>query len=146
MSVSEAQLRRVAEARVARLATADADGAPHVVPVCFARDGGNLYTAIDRKPKSAPASGLRRVRNIEANPRFALVVDLYREDWDELSYVLVRGSAALVRDEAERLRAIRALRAKYEQYARMLDDRALVIRLTPERTTGWDASARQGQG
>lgn len=144
MSVSEDQLRRVAEARVARLATADADGAPHVVPICFALDGGNLYTAIDRKPKSAPASGLRRVRNIEANPRFALVVDRYSEDWDELSYVLVRGSAAVVRDGAERLRAIRALRAKYQQYARMLEDRALVVRLAPERAAGWDASARQG--
>ncbi len=49
-------MRRVAGARVARLATSDEHGAPHVVPVCFAHEGGSLYTAIDRKPKSAPAA------------------------------------------------------------------------------------------
>ena len=40
------------DARVARLATVDPDGRPHVVPICFALDGDTLYTAVDEKPKS----------------------------------------------------------------------------------------------
>ncbi len=73
------------------------------------------------------------------------MVDRYSEDWDELSFVLVRGTAAVVRDEAERARAVRALRAKYRQYADMLDDGALVMRLAPERVTEWAASGRVGE-
>ena len=42
---AEAMLLR--EARVARLATADAAGQPHVVPVCFAVDGRTSYTPLD---------------------------------------------------------------------------------------------------
>ncbi|HEY1298453.1 MAG TPA: pyridoxamine 5'-phosphate oxidase family protein, partial [Chloroflexota bacterium] len=37
--------------RVAHLATADASGAPHVVPICFALLAETLYIAIDEKPK-----------------------------------------------------------------------------------------------
>ena len=75
MNIGGGHLQRVAEGRVARLATADEGGAPHVVPTCFARDGGDLYTAIDHRPRFAPASDLWGVRSIEAKPRFALVVD-----------------------------------------------------------------------
>ena len=66
---AEAMLR---EARVARLATADAGGQPHVVPVCFAVDGRTIYTPLDEKLKRVAPRRLRRVRNIEANPRIAL--------------------------------------------------------------------------
>ncbi len=69
------------DARVGRLATADATGQPLVVPVCYAldADGRHLYSAIDAKPKRTRQ--LRRLRNIAANPRVSLVVDEYDEDW-----------------------------------------------------------------
>lgn len=63
--------------RVAHLATADAAGAPHVVPVCFALAGETVYIAIDRKPKSG--APLKRLRNIAENPSVALVADRDRK-------------------------------------------------------------------
>ena len=36
--------RRFAAARVARLATADAEGVPHVVPVVFAVEGDTVWS------------------------------------------------------------------------------------------------------
>jgi PPOX class probable F420-dependent enzyme len=98
-------------ARVARLATVGPDGQPHVVPVCFALDGGTLYTAVDEKPKRSRR--LQRLIDIEANPRVELLVDEYDEDWSRLRWVKLRGTARVVdRDE----RALELLQAKYEQY------------------------------
>ena len=53
--------------RVAHLATADASGHPHVVPVCFAYDGRKFYIAIDEKPKSTIR--LKRLRNCPRIPK-----------------------------------------------------------------------------
>jgi PPOX class probable F420-dependent enzyme len=100
-----------AAARVARLATVGPDGAPHVVPICFALDGDTLYTAVDEKPKRTRR--LRRLVNIEAEPRVEVVIDHYEEDWSQLSWVRLRGRAGVVeRDE----RALELLCAKYPQY------------------------------
>ena len=44
---------RVMRERVARLATNDPDGRPHLVPIVFALVGDTLYTAVDEKSKSA---------------------------------------------------------------------------------------------
>ncbi len=107
-----AMLRR---ARVARLATADASGAPHLVPVCFVLDdAGAVWTAIDGKPKSTRA--LRRVKNLAENPRASLLVDHYEEDWRELRWIAVHGRGELVTGAAA-APALRALREKYPQYA-----------------------------
>ena len=125
-------------ARVARLATLDANRTPHVVPICFAVDGSVFYSAIDRKPKQVPASRLARLRNIKETPQVALLVDQYDEDWTRLWYVLVRGEAELVSVSAEHQRAIQRLRAKYPQYdADMLADDAPVLRITAVRITAW---------
>jgi PPOX class probable F420-dependent enzyme len=98
-------------ARVARLATVGPDGAPHLVPVCFALEGDTLYTAVDEKPKRTRA--LRRLRNIEADPRVEVLIDDYEEDWSRLRWVRLRGRARVVeRDE----RALELLAAKYPQY------------------------------
>jgi PPOX class probable F420-dependent enzyme len=98
--------------RVARLATADANGRPHVVPICFALDGDTLYTAVDEKPKSTRK--LRRLANIEANPRVEVVIDHWDEDWSRLWWVRVSGRARIVDHDA---RALELLQAKYPQYA-----------------------------
>jgi coenzyme F420-0:L-glutamate ligase/coenzyme F420-1:gamma-L-glutamate ligase len=131
----------IGRARVARLATADAEGRPHVVPICFAAAGGRLYSAIDEKPKRAQPLRLKRVRNILANPHVALVADDYREDWRRLRYALVLGTAAVVEPGAgEHRAAVRALRRKYRQYAAMrLEDRP-VLAITPARIVTWRSS------
>jgi PPOX class probable F420-dependent enzyme len=132
--------KRLKKARVARLATLDAKGRPHIVPVCFVYDGKVFYTAIDRKPKRVSPERLVRLQNIRAVSRVALLIDEYGEDWTELWYILIRGKAKLLPNSAqpERARAIRQLRAKYPQYSRgMLADDAPIIRISPERTTCW---------
>lgn len=109
----------LARHRVARLATADADGAPHVVPVCYAVSGTRVYFVVDDKPKNPGGGALKRMRNITANPQVALVMDDWSEDWRRLAFVLVRGVAAIVTDARERRRALRALRTRYPQYRSM---------------------------
>ena len=127
------------EARVARLATADAEGQPHVVPVCFAFDGVALYVVIDDKPKRAAPQRLRRVRNIIANPKVAVIVDHYEEDWRRLRYTLVTGTARVVESGPEQVRAIVLLREKYPQYRTMrLEDKPVLV-ISPGRTIAWAA-------
>jgi PPOX class probable F420-dependent enzyme len=83
-------------ARVARLATLDEQGQPHVVPIVFAYDGRHLYTALDGKPKRVAPDRLQRVKNIAANDQVAVVVDHYDEDWQQLAWVQLRGRAAVI--------------------------------------------------
>ncbi len=128
----------VAEARVGHLATADATGSPFVVPVCFVLLGSTVYSVLDEKPKRADFRRLRRVRNVLDNPRAALVVDRYDEDWSRLGFALLRGPARLVEPGQEQVKALGALRDKYPQYRAMhLDDRpALAIDVTDVSTWG----------
>jgi len=129
---------RLEIARVARLATLDAECRPHLVPICFSYDGSIFYSAIDRKPKRVAPSQLARLKNIKETPEVALLVDHYDEDWTCLWYVLVRGQAELVSDSAEQERAIQCLRTKYPQYdTDMLVDDAPVLRITPVQITAW---------
>ena len=127
----------IKRARVAHLATADGIGVPHLVPVCFAYDGDNFYSALDRKPKRTSLASLKRVRNLVSNPAVALVVDHYEEDWSRLWYVLVTGSAHLITEGEEHRRAIGLLREKYAQYSHMDIDRNPVIKITPAKITSW---------
>lgn len=126
---------------VGRLATADAGGRPSVVPICFAYAAGAVYTPIDEKPKSGRR--LKRLRNIEANPRVAMVVDRYEDDWSHLAWVIIRGAASLVADAAEKARALAALREKYPQYRAMALEDLPLIRVVVERVSSWgDLSER----
>ncbi len=125
---------------VGHLATAGADGSPHVIPVCFAYDGSNIYSVLDAKPKRGSLTGLRRVRNIIANPQVSLVIDHYDEDWTRLWYLLVHGRAELVEHGPEPPAAIARLREKYPQYRNMPLDGNPVIKITPERVTGWSGA------
>ena len=139
--LTESQARFLTDARVARLATADAGGQPQVIPVCFAFDGESIYIVLDQKPKSVELTRLRRVRNILANPQAALIVDHYDEDWSELRYVLVSGMAELLSgEEAEAAAAVLRLRDKYPQYLQMDLDGKPVIKLIPKRFTVWSYS------
>ena len=136
--------RRFLEAhRVGHLATTGADGMPHVVPVCYALDDEALYFIADAKPKRRPARALQRLVNLRANPRAALVVDDWDEDWTRLAWVLVRGPAAVVGDEELHAAALARLRARYPQYRAMsLDDPAAhpIVRIAPMSVIAWRAS------
>jgi PPOX class probable F420-dependent enzyme len=136
--------RRFLEAhRVGHLATTGADGAPHVVPVCYALDDDALYFVADAKPKRRPARALQRLSNLRANPRAALVVDEWDEDWTRLAWVLVRGPAAVVEGDALHAHALARLRARYPQYRAMaLEDRVAhpIVRIVPATITSWRAS------
>ena len=135
--LTDGETRFVRRARVARLGTASDEGQPNVVPVCFETLDGRIYIGLDSKPKSVAHLKLRRVRNILANPRVSFLVDRYDEDWGRLGYVMITASATLDLREAERSRAIVALRSKYPQYLRLLPDDAPVIRITPLRVSSW---------
>ena len=125
------------DARVGRLATADAAGRPLVVPVCYAFDGARCYSAVDAKPKTTLI--LRRLKNIAATPHVSLVVDVWDEDWSKLCWVIVEGRADVLTAGAEFTRAIDQLVAKYPQYRAMGLDRAegAVIALMPARVLAW---------
>jgi PPOX class probable F420-dependent enzyme len=127
------------DGRVARLGTADRAGQPLVVPVCYVFDGRRCFSPIDTKPKRVATRALRRLRNIEENPRVSLVVDRYDEDWTRLCWVMVEGRAEILTGGSERADAVDLLQAKYTQYRTLgLDrDAATVIRISAERTMYW---------
>ena len=126
---------------VAHLATAGADCAPHVVPLCYARVGDRLYFVADDKPKRRGPRALKRLANIAANPRVALVVDDYDADWSRLAYLLIHLDAAVVGDDAEYDSALAALRQRYPQYQAMPLQRGThpIVRMTPRRWHLWRA-------
>ena len=117
MTPAEAR-ERFAAARVARLATADAGGRPHLVPVVFAVEGDRVYTVVDAKPKRTTA--LRRLRNVAENPWVALLVDHYDErTGTALWWVRAEGRGRVVEADApEARRAVELLRARYPQQRR----------------------------
>ena len=131
--------RFVESSRVARLATADANGAPHVLPVCYALLGDSLYVTIDEKPKHADVRAMKRLRNIGENPNVAVVVDRYEEDWTRLAWVMLRGRAGILDDGDEHDRAQAALRERYAQYRAMRLEPLPVIALRIERVSAWGA-------
>jgi coenzyme F420-0:L-glutamate ligase/coenzyme F420-1:gamma-L-glutamate ligase len=143
-SANPGDLAFVRDRRVGHLATADASGTPSVVPVCYAQldvDGEPaIVIAIDEKPKGDPRA-LQRVRNIRARPDVSLVVDDYSEDWRQLAWALVRGRARMVEPgEAEHSPAVAAVRAKYQQYARMRLEQLPVILIQNLATTSWQGN------
>ena len=123
--------------RVARLATVDERGRPHVVPIVFACADDRLYTPIDLKPKTAAPHRLRRVHNIAANPQVQVLLDSYDEDWAKLGYVQLRGRAELLEDGDEYRHALGLLERKYEQYAHLPLRGRPVIKVVIEDVVSW---------
>jgi len=127
----------VAAQRIGRLATADALGNPHVVPVCFAISDDALYISIDEKPKRATDRPLKRLRNMMDNPSTAFVADRYDEDWTRLGWVMLRGHAEILSGGSEHDRAQTLLRERYPQYRVMRLADLPVIALRIDRVTSW---------
>ncbi|MCW2492051.1 MAG: pyridoxamine 5-phosphate oxidase-related,FMN-binding protein [Frankiales bacterium] len=129
--------QRFSLARVARLATADTDGRPHLVPIVFVVHGSVIYSAVDAKPKRTTA--LRRLANIDTNPKVAALVDDYHDDWSRLWWARADGiGRVLAVGTHESDRAIDLLAARYQQYR---EERPVgpVLAIDVERWSGWSA-------
>lgn len=137
MSPPNKHLSFIRSARVAHLATADKSAQPHVVPICFAFDGKEFFSAIDQKPKQVSGRRLKRLRNIGENSSVALIVDHYEEDWRHLAYVLITGKARVLNRGTVHRKAVRLLRRKYAQYREMTIDQRPIIAIKPVRATFW---------
>jgi PPOX class probable F420-dependent enzyme len=135
--LTDEQRRFLDAQRVARLATADAAGRPHVVPICYALTGDTVYFTIDEKPKKKPAAGLKRLANLRANPFAALVVDRYDEDWSRLGWVMLQGRAEVLESGPEHDRAQANLRARYPQLAAMRIEALPVVAVRVDHVASW---------
>jgi PPOX class probable F420-dependent enzyme len=130
---------RLAGARVARLATVDPQGRPHLVPICFAVAGETIYNAVDHKPKRT--SRLRRIANVAGNPRVAVLADHYEdEDWGALWWVRADGwGRVLEAGSPEASRAVELLCERYAPY-RSSPPAGPVLAIEVARWSGWRGS------
>lgn len=139
ISIPESVQRFINAHVVARLATADGGGQPHVIPFCYAFDGEHIYFVVDQKPKRQTGKPIKRIRNMLENPHAAIVIDDYADDWTQLAYVLITGTTALVSDETEYDRLLVLLRERYPQYREMELTFATnaMVRITPTKVHAW---------
>ena len=132
MRLKKPLAKLVARERVCHVATVGSRGVPHVVPVCHVVVDGKLYFASE--------SGARKVKNLRANPRAAVTVDLYSEDWSNLKGAMIQGTAAII-DRGARFRKMR--RMLYDKYSQYPEDSALeeresvIVEITPTRVFSW---------
>jgi PPOX class probable F420-dependent enzyme len=132
---------RFTASRIARLATTDTAGRPHLVPVVFAVTGERVVMAVDHKPKSSPR--LRRLANIRANPAVCLLTDVYREDWDQLWWARADGQARVLPPAEEcgdAARYVELLAGKYPRQYAGRTPAGEVVEVLVTRWTGWRAS------
>ena len=120
----------------------DEEGGPRVLPVTFAVAEGRIWSAIDQKPKRAEEPA--RLRFLRRDPRAALTVDRYSDDWDELAWVQVLGRVSIL-GVSEGPVGLDVLSAKYEQYRAEAPPGPLLA-LDPQRYLSWRAVDRQGRG
>lgn len=136
-------LRFLERHRVGRLATADLRCRPHVVPVCFVVHDQLMFIPLDEKPKRVAPSQLVRARNIRENPAVTFLVDDYSDDWEQLAYLFVRGTADFVSPgEPLHEAVVFLLRQKYWQYKKMRIDEQPAIRITPTSVKRWSWTGR----
>jgi len=132
MKLKQSVARWFDRERICRVATANAHGMPHLVPVCQVVVDGKIYFA--------SGNGGRKALNVAENPRVAVTVDLYSDDWSHIKGATVQGRARLFA-KGSRFRKIRALLyRKYPQYRRdaALDESdSVVIEVTPVRIFTW---------
>ena len=129
--------RFLAERPVARLATVDRHGLPHVVPICFLVTDDTLYFTIDEKPKAGDGRDLKRLRNLAENNQAAVIVDRYADDWSLLGWVMLRGQAEILKDGAEHDKAQAGLRDRYPPYRAMQLAQLPVVAIRLQRVSRW---------
>jgi PPOX class probable F420-dependent enzyme len=132
----------LAESRVARLGLLDLEGSPRVLPVTYALAEGRIWSALDSKPKRAAEPA--RLRFVRRDPRAALTVDRYSDDWDQLAWVQVLGIVEVV-EVGDGPVGLEALREKYEPY-RAEEPPGPLLCLAPRRYLWWRAADPAGRG
>ena len=117
--------------RVARVATADERGMPHVVPVCHLWERGCVYFGTARESK--------KVHNLQRNSQIALAVDDYTDAWAHLRGLLLQGHAQLVSRGAQFRRIRKLLYQKFPQYEKeaALEEDAIIVCFVPKRAVSW---------
>jgi PPOX class probable F420-dependent enzyme len=126
--------RRFASSPVARLSTVRPDGGPHVVPIVFVLVGDTVFSAVDAKPKRS--TNLQRLVDVRADPRCALLVDHYEDDWRRLWWVRADGAGEVVDTPPSEHPGIQALRQRFPQYRDEPPSGPLLV-VTVARWTGW---------
>ena len=99
------------------LATAASNLQPYMTPAVFIIQNENVYVPLDEKPKTVSISELKRVKNIQENPKVCFLVHHYDEDWTKLWFVMITGYATLLDLTSEKLKTIHnKFLSKYSQY------------------------------
>jgi PPOX class probable F420-dependent enzyme len=141
VTVLTADDRALLAARRAVLATTGADGAARLVPLCFILADDGLWSPLDEKPKAVgDPRDLARVRDIAARPRVTLLVDRWSEDWTQLTWLRVLGTATLVEPADVPPGIVPALRAKYPPYRDQRLEALPMVRITIDRVVRWAAA------
>ena len=137
--IDDAQLAEILRCwPVARLATSDAAGNPHVVPIVFCLHEDAIYSPIDGKPKTS--TRLKRLMNLENRPGASLLIDHYQDDWQQLWWIRLEVKGEAFRPDAETTERLeQVLRAKYPQYSStpVFKAEPLFIRLRWDRVSAW---------
>ncbi len=132
----------LASARVLQVASINADGTPHLVPMWFERDdeGAIIFTTYATSQK---------VRNLERDPRLTVLVEV-GEAYDELRGLSMDATAEIVRNPEVTARALAVVGAKYAGRVRPVGDstardelppgayKRVTIRVHPRRVRSWD--------
>ncbi|MEL7645400.1 MAG: pyridoxamine 5'-phosphate oxidase family protein [Anaerolineaceae bacterium] len=123
---------------IARIATADKSGQPHVVPVWFAWDGSALWISA--------FSSTRKIKDLQENPLISVAIDETRAD-DSTRAVILEGKAELMREPVEFLkRQFTWIYARYvgeehvseAKYQEWIDDpENTLIKLVPSKLFTW---------
>lgn len=132
MRLTKKVAKLIALERVCRVATAGAEGRPHLVPVVHVLAGDKIYFG--------SGDDGRKVKNLRDNSQIAITIDLYSDDWAQLRGVMVQGTARLI-ERGPRFKQARArLYAKYPQYAKeaaISPSDSVVVEVTPTHVFTW---------
>ena len=130
-ALSERQVRFLEKPRIARLGTINPDGTPHIAPVWYRLEDGELRILTDR--------GCRKHRNIERDPRVSVCVDDERPPYHT---VLIGGLAVVTEPPGASWRLALAVHYLGEENGRRYveqndGDGGILLRIRPEKVTGW---------